>query len=167
MSTEMLSADTLPAGFTTVVDPATHYKVDDGRYWDISQAAFTDSLPEEFKLGSIPDRHGNFSITSLKDALMSSGADLGAELANSPQEAAVYSQRELRLAEFKEIAEPDKWMQLSSAKQVEWVNYYDALMDLPNQEGFPWDGGAGVPWPTKPLSEEEAAASAADTTTSE
>ena len=154
MSTEMLSADTLPAGFDTVIDTPTHYKVDGDRYWDISQAAFTDSLPEEFKLGSIPDRHGNFSVTSLKDALMHQGADLGAELSNSPRETDVYNKREQLLLEFKAIAEPEVWMKLSSAKQVEWVNYYDALMDLPNKEGFPWDSDANVPWPVKPLPED-------------
>ena len=152
MSEELLSmsgAESLPAGFTEVVDPITHYQVEGNRYWDISQAAFVDSLPEEFKLGKAPDRSGKLSIASLKDALMSQNLDMG-ELANSEEAKKFYAKRHELLQEFKEVAEPSTWLQLSAATQAAWVSYYDALMDLPNAAEFPWDG-ENIPWPAKPI----------------
>ena len=147
------AADSLPAGLT-VVEPVTHYQVEGDRYWDISNAAFVDTLPKEFKLGLVPDRHGHLSIAGLKDALMAQGQDLGTELQNSPEEVKFYAQRATRVARFKSIAEPDKWMSLTTAQQLAWVGYYDTLMDLPNQTGFPWDGDSQVPWPTEPSTDE-------------
>lgn len=36
---------------------------------------------------------------------------------------------------------------LSNAKKLEWATYRQALRDITNQAGFPWD----VSWPDQPL----------------
>ena len=40
---------------------------------------------------------------------------------------------------------------LSSTKKAEWATYRQALRDLPDQSGFPWEAD-GMTWPTKPTS---------------
>ena len=40
---------------------------------------------------------------------------------------------------------------LTTAKQTEWKTYRQALRDLPDQSGFPWEAD-GMTWPTKPTS---------------
>lgn len=39
-----------------------------------------------------------------------------------------------------------RWAALSAAKQTEWADYRQALLDVPQQSGFPMS----VAWPTKP-----------------
>ena len=40
---------------------------------------------------------------------------------------------------------------LTDDKKAEWKNYRQALRDLPDQSGFPWEAD-GMTWPTKPTS---------------
>lgn len=44
------------------------------------------------------------------------------------------------------VTNPLRWGDMTSAQQAEWVAYRQALLDLPQQAGFPHD----VTWPTKP-----------------
>ena len=44
------------------------------------------------------------------------------------------------------VTSPD----LTDDKKAEWKTYRQALRDLPNQSGFPWEAD-GMSWPTKPL----------------
>jgi hypothetical protein len=44
---------------------------------------------------------------------------------------------------------PDNYAKLSEEKKIEWATYRQALRDLPEQEGFPWD----INWPKKPTKE--------------
>jgi hypothetical protein len=39
-----------------------------------------------------------------------------------------------------------RWNGMSEAKKTEWTNYRQALLDVPEQEGFP----NTITWPTKP-----------------
>lgn len=39
-----------------------------------------------------------------------------------------------------------RWNDMTSEKQQEWADYRQALLDVPQQEGFP----SSVTWPTKP-----------------
>jgi hypothetical protein len=39
-----------------------------------------------------------------------------------------------------------RWAEMTSEKQTEWADYRTALLNLPEQEGFPLD----ITWPTKP-----------------
>jgi len=39
-----------------------------------------------------------------------------------------------------------RWNDMTDAKRTEWTNYRQALLDVPEQSGFPND----ITWPTKP-----------------
>jgi len=39
-----------------------------------------------------------------------------------------------------------RWNDMSDTKRTEWTNYRQALLDIPEQSGFPND----ITWPTKP-----------------
>jgi hypothetical protein len=44
------------------------------------------------------------------------------------------------------VSNPLRWADLTSEKQAEWAAYRTALLNVPQQEGFP----SNVEWPTKP-----------------
>ena len=44
------------------------------------------------------------------------------------------------------VSNPLRWAGLSSDKQAEWATYRTALLDVPQQAGFP----DTITWPTKP-----------------
>lgn len=44
------------------------------------------------------------------------------------------------------VTNPLRWAELSSAVQQQWTDYRTALLDVPQQSGFPNE----VVWPTKP-----------------
>ena len=59
----------------------------------------------------------------------------------------VRAERDNRLTEVDAIAgNALRWADLTSAKQAEWSTYRQALLDVPQQAGFP----NSITWPTKP-----------------
>ena len=59
----------------------------------------------------------------------------------------IRKQRDARLRSVDEIASnPLRWGSLSSEQQEDLADYRQALLDVPQQDGFPWS----VQWPTKP-----------------
>ena len=44
------------------------------------------------------------------------------------------------------VSNPLRWADLTSDKQAEWATYRQALLDVPQQAGFP----TNITWPTKP-----------------
>jgi hypothetical protein len=44
------------------------------------------------------------------------------------------------------VSNPLRWADLTAEKQAEWAAYRRALLDVPQQEGFPAD----TTWPTQP-----------------
>lgn len=44
------------------------------------------------------------------------------------------------------VSNPLRWASMTAEQQQEWVDYRQALLDIPQQAGFPHD----VVWPTKP-----------------
>ena len=69
-------------------------------------------------------------------------AELDAALASE-----VRADRDGRLTEVDAIAgNALRWAELDAAKQAEWSTYRQALLDVPQQSGFPHD----ITWPTKP-----------------
>ena len=59
----------------------------------------------------------------------------------------VRADRDYRLVEVDAIAgNALRWADLTSAKQAEWSTYRQALLDVPQQAGFP----NSITWPTKP-----------------
>ena len=59
----------------------------------------------------------------------------------------IREQRDARLRNVDEIASnPLRWGSLSSEQQEDLADYRQALLDVPQQDEFPWS----VQWPTKP-----------------
>jgi hypothetical protein len=44
------------------------------------------------------------------------------------------------------VSNPLRWADLTADKQAEWSAYRTALLDITNQDSFPYD----ITWPTKP-----------------
>lgn len=69
----------------------------------------------------------------------------------TPQEiGAVIKSREVRASRAHALSQCD-WTQvpdapLTAEQKQAWLDYRQALRDLPTQAGFPWD----VQWPSKP-----------------
>lgn len=70
-------------------------------------------------------------------------AELDAEAAASAR-----AERDYKLATEVDplVTNPLRWADLTPAKQAEWSTYRQALLDVPQQAGFPHN----VTWPTKP-----------------
>lgn len=46
---------------------------------------------------------------------------------------------------------PMRWYGMTEEQKQEWANYRQALLDIPQQSGFPWEGDMDkAPWPTEP-----------------
>ena len=81
------------------------------------------------------------------------GSDFGAYVAPTQAEldaasaAQIRSQRDGLLVQVDVIvSNPLRWANLSSSKQTEWTTYRQALLDVPQQSGFP----NNISWPTQP-----------------
>ena len=61
--------------------------------------------------------------------------------------AATRAQRDKYLADSDRRVLPDRWATYTEAERATWTNFRQALRDLPNQPGFPYDHT----WPTHPL----------------
>lgn len=72
------------------------------------------------------------------------------EVALKRAEATIRSERALRLRACDKIS-PMRWNAMSEAQRADWTAYRQALLDIPQQPGFPWGGDPGkAPWPIKP-----------------
>ena len=62
--------------------------------------------------------------------------------------AAARDERDSRLVKDVDpiVSNPFRWDVLTAAKQAEWAQYRTALLNVPDQAGFPDD----ITWPTKP-----------------
>lgn len=60
--------------------------------------------------------------------------------------ARVRAERDRRLAESDVMVLPDRWAAMTAEQQGAWSAYRQALRDVPEQSGFPWE----VNWPQKP-----------------
>lgn len=59
-------------------------------------------------------------------------------------------ERYLRLRQCDKMS-PMHWNALTDAQKQAWTDYRVALLNVPQQEGFPWGGDISVaPWPEKP-----------------
>jgi len=66
---------------------------------------------------------------------------------DAAEAASVRADRDYRLVEVDAIAgNALRWAALDADKQAEWSTYRQALLDVPQQSGFPHD----ITWPTKP-----------------
>ena len=66
------------------------------------------------------------------------------------QEQAIRFERDIRLRKCDKMS-PMRWLVLSDEQKQQWTDYRQALLDIPQQPGFPWGGDvAAVPWPELP-----------------
>jgi len=66
---------------------------------------------------------------------------------DAAEAASVRADRDYRLVEVDAIAgNALRWAALDADTQAAWATYRQALLDVPQQEGFPHD----ITWPTKP-----------------
>ena len=62
----------------------------------------------------------------------------------------IRNERYIRMKPADRIS-PMRWEKMTEAKREEWRIYRQALLDIPQQPGFPWGGDPGkAPWPIKP-----------------
>ena len=63
---------------------------------------------------------------------------------------AVRDERDRRLRACDKIS-PMRWNAMSEAQRRAWTEYRQALLDVPQRAGFPWDGDLDkVAWPKQP-----------------
>jgi hypothetical protein len=61
----------------------------------------------------------------------------------------IRTERQNRLRQCDKIS-PMRWMDMTEDEKKKWLEYRQALLDITEQEGFPWDGDINaVPWPEK------------------
>jgi hypothetical protein len=66
------------------------------------------------------------------------------------QEEVIRNERYLRLRQCDKIS-PMRWNAMTEEQRQAWTDYRIALLDVPQQKGFPWGGDASkVPWPKEP-----------------
>ena len=66
---------------------------------------------------------------------------------DAAEAASVRADRDFRLVEVDAIAgNALRWASLDADTQADWATYRQALLDVPQQSGFPHD----ITWPTKP-----------------
>jgi len=98
---------------------------------------------------------GDTDMTVNNDAIMALiGTDFAAYVAPTQAEldaaaaAQVRSERDQLLLEVDAVAgNALRWADLTAAKQAEWATYRTALLDVPQQAGFPTD----ITWPQEPI----------------
>jgi len=62
----------------------------------------------------------------------------------------IRNERYLRLRQCDKVS-PMRWNAMTEAQRHSWTVYRQALLDIPQQPGFPWNGDPDrVPWPVKP-----------------
>ena len=66
------------------------------------------------------------------------------------QEEAIRNERYLRLRKCDKMS-PMHWNVLTEDQKKEWADYRIALLNIPQQDGFPWGGNIeNAPWPKEP-----------------
>lgn len=77
-------------------------------------------------------------------------------LGRSPEEKLILDEERIRaerdfLLKDCDAVSPMRWNAMTKDEQQAWMNYRQALLDIPQQSGFPWDGDPDkVPWPKEP-----------------
>lgn len=62
----------------------------------------------------------------------------------------IRNERYLRLRQCDKIS-PMRWNAMTEKQRQAWTDYRIALLNIPQQEGFPWNGDPDkVPWPKEP-----------------
>jgi hypothetical protein len=129
------------------------------RYGLITHRAFTEDPNFQPEVGSriLPDPELKSNATHLvvavqpvpEDAteiIYSSESLAKEEDSDLSNEEKIRGQRDIELITKVDSMNPIYWATLTSEQQQEWIDYRQALLDVPQQEGFP----LSVNWPSSP-----------------
>lgn len=122
----------------------THYKLDDGRFWDIERALFvSDVSSDDFCVRPIGEDGQTADEAGLYFCLKSFGYPLGELKKDADYASEARAKRDALLAETDFMMMPD--YPLSEAKRAAVAAYRQFLRDIPEQSGFPRQ----INWPLK------------------
>lgn len=123
----------------------THYKLDNGRIWDIEAAQFVSVLPADAICRRPVGEDGKTADEAgLHFCLKSFGYPLGELKQDADYAEEAREKRNALIAETDFMAMPD--YPLDAEKKAAVLAYRQALRDVPEQTGFPRQ----VDWPVKP-----------------
>lgn len=106
------------------------------------------NLPDNAMRVTEADWAANGSLCRLVDGKIVLGKP--ADQITEEAEAAIRSERDRLLRACDKIS-PMRWNVMTDEQKLAWADYRQALLDIPQQDGFPWDGDiAKAPWPVKP-----------------
>jgi len=120
------------------------YKLDDGRFWSVSDAKFVDEAPKDAFVGFCEDEQGKNTIEGLLGCLNYYGYAKGELKTDAEYAAEARAKRNALIAETDFMAMPD--YPLDDERKAAVLAYRQALRDIPEQAGFPRQ----IDWPTKP-----------------
>ena len=123
----------------------THYRLDNGRLWDIAEAKFVADLPDGAEWRRPLGKDGKTSDEAgLEFCLRFFGYPLGEFKDGSDFAKEARAERNRLLTETDYLMMPD--YPLDAEKKAAVLAYRQALRDVPEQEGFPRQ----IDWPVKP-----------------
>lgn len=138
-----------------VVDGLIYLKIDRGNVEAYGDKASLQAAEKEQKTGRLFD----YSLTPEEWAAADHTArivdgklvlGMPKDIVLARQEEVIRYERYLRLRKCDKMS-PMHWNALTDAQKQEWTDYRVALLNVPQQEGFPWGGDIDkVPWPEKP-----------------
>lgn len=121
-------------------------------YGDYASVA---AAEEEYKTGRLYDKEVTVEewVASGAVARIVNGEivlGLPADVVREKQEETIRYERYLRLRQCDKMSNMH-WEDLTEPQRQEWRDYRHALLDVPQQEGFPWNGDIEkAPWPVEP-----------------
>ncbi len=112
-------------------------------------------VEEEFKTGKLYDMvvdektwEDNGAQARLVDGNIVLGPD--PKMVEEMNKVNVRKIRDKKLERCDRIS-PMRWADMTEEKRMEWIAYRRALLDIPQQKGFPWSGKPDeIPWPQRP-----------------
>ena len=123
----------------------THYKLDDGRIWDVDQGRFVLSVPEDaFAVAPVGPDGKNADEEGLYFCLKSFGYPLGELKKDEDYASEAREKRNALIAETDYLVMPD--YPLDAEKKAAVMAYRQDLRDVPEQAGFPRQ----IDWPVRP-----------------
>ena len=123
----------------------TFYKLDSGKLWDIKNACFASSMPEDaFCVSPIGPDGKTADEAGLYFCLKSFGYPLGELKTDEDYASEAREKRNALIAETDYLAMPD--YPLDEERKAAVLAYRQALRDVPEQAGFPRQ----IDWPVKP-----------------
>lgn len=137
------------------IDGLIYLKIIDGTVMAYGDEFSLNSAEEEFKTGRLFDavvtpeewKAGDCTANLINGSIV---LGLQSEQKLALQAEAIRGERYLRLRQCDKMS-PMRWNVLTEEQKQAWADYRQALLDIPQQEGFPWNGDIeAVPWPEKP-----------------